>query len=46
MNMIYPTKSMIYTDREKIEYSAKIIGLFENYMVHFGHGKSVINRKW
>jgi len=46
MNMIYPTKSPLYDDKENVKTSAAKISALGNVMVHFGHGKSVRNRNW
>jgi hypothetical protein len=46
MNILYPTKSPLYGDRNMMEKSATKIGSFGNLTVHFGHGKSVKNRNW
>jgi len=40
--MFYPTKSMLYGDRIKMEKSALKISNLKNVTVHFGHGKSMI----
>ena len=46
MNMIYPAKSPLYGDRAIMEQSAAKISALSDLMIHFGHGKSVRNRKW
>jgi glyoxylase-like metal-dependent hydrolase (beta-lactamase superfamily II) len=46
MNMFYPTTSMLYSDFQKMKESANYISGFGQMMIHFGHGKSVPNRKW
>jgi len=46
MNMVYPSKSPLYGDRMNVEQSAAKISALGDVMVHFGHGKSVRNRKW
>lgn len=46
MNIFYPTTSMLYNDFHNMKESAKCISQFEQMMIHFGHGKSVPNRKW
>ena len=46
MNMVHPTKSPLYGNRALMEQSAAIISALGDVTVHFGHGKSVKNRKW
>ena len=46
MNMVYPTVSMLYHDRGTMLESARKIEAFGGRNIHFGHGKSVKNRKW
>jgi glyoxylase-like metal-dependent hydrolase (beta-lactamase superfamily II) len=46
MNLFYPTKSMLYGDRKRMEKSAEYIRNMSVNTIHFGHGKSVPNRKW
>jgi len=46
MNMVYPTVSMLYHDRGTMLESARKIEAFGHRNIHFGHGKSVKNRKW
>ena len=46
MNMVYPTKSLLYGDRTEMMRSAAKIGTFKGATIHFGHGKSLANRKW
>jgi glyoxylase-like metal-dependent hydrolase (beta-lactamase superfamily II) len=46
MNLFYPTKSMLYGDREQMEKSAEYISNRNVKMIHFGHGKSMPNRTW
>jgi len=46
MNMFYPSKSMLYGNKEIMEKSAKKIGDINNVTVHFGHGEPITNRKW
>ena len=46
MNMVYPSKSPLYGNRANMEQSAAKISALGDRMVHFGHGKSVRNRKW
>ena len=46
MNMFYPTKSMLYGNRKDVDNSACKISNLGNITIHFGHGKSVKNRKW
>lgn len=44
MNMFYPTTSMLYYDVQKMKESATYISTLGPVMIHFGHGKSVLNR--
>jgi len=46
MNMIYPTKSMLYGNRKIMEKSAEKISSYNNVTIHFGHGKPAVNRNW
>lgn len=46
MNMFYPIKSMLYTNREQMEKSAAKISNLKINIIYFGHGKSVSNRNW
>lgn len=46
MNMVYPTVSMLCHDRSTMLESARKIEAFGHRNIHFGHGKSVKNRKW
>lgn len=46
MNIGKPTVARIYSDYEKVKQSAQIISQSGERMIHFGHGKSVINRYW
>lgn len=46
MNMLYPTISMLYTDKDKMLESAKRIGEMGTKTIYFGHGKQKRNRKW
>lgn len=46
MNIFYPSKSMLYGDRDVMEISAKKISNFENTTIYFGHGKPISNRPW
>ncbi len=46
MNMFYPTISMLYGDRDMVLQSAEKISKMGDVPIYFGHGKSVINRKW
>lgn len=46
MNMVYPTTSMIYENKEKMLESAKRITSLGERKIYFGHGKPVDNRKW
>jgi len=46
MNMFYPTKSMLYGDKEAMEKSAMKISSYDNATIYFGHGKPVKNRSW
>ena len=46
MNMIYPTKSPLYDDKENVKTSAAKISALGAVRVHFGHGKPVRNRNW
>lgn len=46
MNLVYPTKSMLYGNREDMIQSAAKVSAYTFATVHFGHGKSVENRMW
>jgi len=46
MNIVNPSKSPLYGDRAVMEQSAAKISALGDVTVHFGHGKSVKNRKW
>ncbi len=46
MNMVYPTKSPLYGNRAMMEQSAARIRSLGDVRIHFGHGRSVKNRKW
>ncbi len=46
MNMFYPTKSMLYGDRNMMEKSARKISSYKDTTIYFGHGKPVGNRNW
>ena len=46
MNMFYPTTSLLYGNYEKMKNSADRISNSGQMTIHFGHGKSVSNRKW
>ena|GEM_PF-7125526 len=46
MNIVAPLKSPMYGNREEMQKSAAIITTFKDVTIHFGHGKSVTNRKW
>ena len=46
MNMVYPAKSPLYGDKDNMEKSADKISDFAKVIIHFGHGKSILNRKW
>ncbi len=46
MNMAYPSKSPLYEDKAQMLHSAEIISNSGSKTVHFGHGKSLPNRKW
>jgi len=46
MNMIYPAKSSLYGNKDIMEKSADKINGFGKVKIHFGHGKSILNRKW
>lgn len=46
MNILYPSKSMLYNNRNEMEKSAAKISNSPAKIIHFGHGKSVSNRKW
>jgi len=46
MNMVYPTKSLLYGNRADMYKSAEKISAFQFATIHFGHGKSAANRAW
>lgn len=46
MNMFNPTISLLYEDEEQLKDSAIKISNLGERIIHFGHGKSVKNRKW
>lgn len=47
MNLFYPSKSMLYGNRDIMEKSVeKISRSYKNFTIHFGHGKPAINRNW
>lgn len=46
INMFYPTTSMLYNDFQSMNQSAEYISQFGKMIIHFGHGKSITNRKW
>ena len=46
MNMLNPTLSLLYENKMQLELSARKISDLGNRVIHFGHGKSVQNRKW
>ncbi len=46
MNILYPSKSMLYGNRETMEKSIEKIRSYKNVTIHFGHGKSVVNGNW
>ena len=45
-NMFYPSKSMLYENREVMEKSCERISSFDNVTLHFGHGKAIKNKMW
>ncbi len=46
MNLFYPTVSMLYEDKQAMLASATKITEQGEVVIHFGHGKSVVNRQW
>lgn len=46
MNLFYPTKSMLYVNKEQMIASAQKISNIGERTIHFGHGKPIKNRKW
>lgn len=46
MNIFYPSKSMLYGNRDIMEKSVEKISRYKNFTIHFGHGKPAINRNW
>lgn len=46
MNILKPTVSRLYNDREAMLKSAKRISDIPNRVVLFGHGESMSNRQW
>ena len=46
MNLLSPSKSLLYGDRAEMRKSAAKISALKAATIHFGHGKSVANREW
>ncbi len=46
MNMLYPTVSLLYHNREEMLNSARKISALGERVIFFGHGKPVRSRKW
>lgn len=46
MNMVYPSLSMLYYDKEAMLRSAEKISRLGERIIYFGHGKPMKNRKW
>ncbi len=46
MNMVYPTVSMLYHNRETMLESARKISKIGNRTIYFGHGRPVLNKQW
>ena len=46
MNVFYPTMSVMYENKKEVEDSALKISKLGDVLVHFGHGKSVLNKNW
>lgn len=46
MNLFYPTVSMLYHDKEKMEESARRLRGTPGRMIYFGHGKPLSNGDW
>lgn len=46
MNSIYPAKSLMFGNYNDMLKSADKISGYKSVTVHFGHGKSIPNRKW
>jgi hydroxyacylglutathione hydrolase len=46
MNFLKPTLSLLYENKMQLDLSAREISDLGNRFIHFGHGKSVQNRKW
>jgi len=46
MNFAYPTKALIYGDRQTMDESAFDIRESGARVIHYGHGKSTANRGW
>jgi len=46
MNIFGPGESLLYENREEMQKSAKKIADMGKYIIYFGHGKPVLNRKW
>jgi len=46
MNMLRPSKTLLYGDKEAMEQSAQKISGLGDITIHFGHGKSAGNRDW
>jgi len=45
MNLVYPTKSMLYEDEKAINESAEKISSMGDLTIHFGHGDPIKNKK-
>ena len=46
MNILYPTKSPLYSDRAVMVQSAARISSLGDMTIYFGHGSPTKNRKW
>ena len=46
MNLYFPSKSLLYGDRANMLRSVERISGFTGVTIHFGHGKSLKNRRW
>lgn len=46
MNMLYPTVSLLYHNREEMLNSAKRISGLGDRIIYFGHGKPALNKMW
>lgn len=46
MNLFYPTVSMLYGDKQIMLASASKITKQGEVTIHFGHGKSAVNKQW